>query len=576
MEMLGGYSAVRAEDPRLGDDGDDGDDLLWADMLALLESADPSIEDASMQSQDTAMDYVLPPLDGAGGASAPHEAWPGVANPVRRSPTTVKQEQTMGEVAPTVTPTAMTPAMPLSLASVAQSTSTPSATEIRRMKNREFMRGARQRHREELKRMKWTVESLEKKYAELCLRSEEDIGQSRSVPSSPASPSSALSAPRRKPKKPRQPEQSSQGAQLLYSQAVEMAKQLGAENLFLRAAIQDKATWKRRLHRILETGMPPSVLVDGMHMRSAFGSRPSMPTRMGYLPLDTLDPDAARSIFGFTPLTEEGVNALILDNSDQMNSVRTQLESLQRIGDSHLLTRQVFGWDVVQRVTQNSIMEFMFTKRFSGMSARDIMHGTWANDMELEKFRKVKRDVKRLEVLQEANANAYILGRDVRAPDNSTVFRSVFLRYLIETTQALPNPKSRRNMVDGSASESEDTEAPVLKASGFILGTHSVNRDWSQSGYASSNIPKLPDCDLLGLDDHEKLVWANLALSIEFLDVEDPVTGETYQRARWMGRTDYKSSADALRNTVDILSGCLRWELLLISPALNLISLDLS
>jgi hypothetical protein len=130
--------------------------------------------------------------------------------------------------------------------------------------------------------------------------------------------------------------------------------------------------------------------------------------------------------------------------------------------------------------------------------------------------------------------------------------------------------------VDGSASESEDTDAPVLKASGFILGTHSVNRDWSQSGYASSNIPKLPDCDLLGLDDHEKLVWANLALSIEFLDVEDPVTGETYQRARWMGRTDYKSSADALRNTVDILSGCLRWELLLISPALNLISLDLS
>jgi hypothetical protein len=473
--------------------------------------------------------------------------------------------------------TALPTARPPALASLTWGNPTPTllqvdanqlpnagAMEIRRLKNRECMRRARQRQRDELKRMKETAERLEKQYEALCLRNESGCGI-KSEPSSPSSPFSVISVQRR---------EAQQQAEMMYFKAAEVAKQLGAENMFLRAAIQDKSAWKQHLHHIFET-MPGFALSGGMHAESPLGLPQNMPMGMGRLPLNTMDPDTARSIFGFLPLTEADVTALILDNSHQMHTIRTQLESLQHTSDSHLSARQVFGWDVVQRVTQSGVMEFMFTKRFSGLSASDIMHGTWANDMELEKFRKVKCDVKRLEVLQEANANAYILGRDVRAPDNSTVFRSVFLRYLIETTQTLPNPRNKQCTQLGSGSESEEKDAPVLKASGFILGTQSVNRDWSQPGDVLFNVPMLPGVGPTGFDDHEKLVWADLALSIEFLDVEDPETGETYQRVRWMGRTDYKDSADALRNATDTLTGCLRWELLMISPALNLVSLQL-
>lgn len=446
------------------------------------------------------------------------------------------------------------------------------AMEIRRMKNRECMRRARLKQREELKRMKATVAALEKQYAELSLRARaaEATKAAAASPSSPSSPSSG----------PGQPAMNNlqvvSRTETLYGKAVEVAKRLGAENLYLRAAIQEKSQWTLQMQRILESE-PEFSITSQMNLSLPLGMPKKMPARMASLPLSILDPDEARAIYGFLPLSDAGVTDLILENGQQMQCVRSMLEVGARFGDRDVLTQEMFGWSVQQRVV-DSTMEFIFTKRFSGLNIGAIMRKTWANDVDLEKFRQIKYDLKRIDVLQEANPNAYILGHDVQAPDKTNVFRSVFLRYLIETSQTLPKPSSPKivsspDSSSGSGSDSDRDAAP-LKATGYLLGTQSTNRDWSQPANAAKDL-ELPE---FGSSDaaHEKLVWADLALSVEFVDMEDPSTGETWQEARWTGRTDYKSHAEALRNAADMLTSCLRWELHMIQPAVALVSLQLS
>ncbi|KAE8888613.1 hypothetical protein PF003_g27375 [Phytophthora fragariae] len=231
---------------------------------------------------------------------------------------------------------------------------------------------------------------------------------------------------------------------------------------------------------------------------------------------------------------------------------------------------QTFGWDVVQKV-EGSVMECVFTKKFRGLNVAELMQKTWANDMRLDRFKKVKCEMSRLEVLQQINPNAYVLGRDVISPtDDISTFRSVFVRFLIETSRKIPassESMATPTYVDASClstpplspgSDSE-TEEPMLEATGYVLGTQSVDIDGSH----------LQD------DTDEKLAWAHLSLSIEFLNVVNPVTGEEYQQLRWTGRTDYRGEEHAHRNAGDTLQGMLRWELLTIAPAVNLVSLSL-
>ena len=99
---------------------------------------------------------------------------------------------------------------------------------------------------------------------------------------------------------------------------------------------------------------------------------------------------------------------------------------------------QTFGWDIVQRV-EGSIMECIFTKQFTGLDVTELMQKTWVNDMRLDRFKKVKCETSRLEVLQQINLNAYVLSHDVISPtDDISTFRSVIVRVLIETSKMIP------------------------------------------------------------------------------------------------------------------------------------------
>jgi hypothetical protein len=232
---------------------------------------------------------------------------------------------------------------------------------------------------------------------------------------------------------------------------------------------------------------------------------------------------------------------------------------------------QTFGWDMVQRVHGN-VMECVFTKTFRGLNVAQLMQKTWANDMRLGEFKKVKGETSRLEVLQQVNPNAYVLCRDVMSPtDDISTFRSVFVRFLIETSEKIPasQSESASTCIDASApttppqyADSEsDCDEVLLSATGYVLGTQSFDTDYSRSPRAE--------------DVRDKVAWAHLSLSIEFLNVVNPVTGDEYQQLRWSGRTDYCGREHAMRNASDMMQGLLRWEMVVIAPAVNLMCLPL-
>ena len=96
------------------------------------------------------------------------------------------------------------------------------------------------------------------------------------------------------------------------------------------------------------------------------------------------------------------------------------------------------------------------------------MQKSWVNGMHLKGAQMVKYDIQRLEMLQEVNTNAYVLGRDVRSPDESPVFRTTLLRYRVETTGMVP-------LHDSLLADEEIETNSNLRATDFVIGTQSLN-----------------------------------------------------------------------------------------------------
>ncbi|KAG1687549.1 hypothetical protein DVH05_004798 [Phytophthora capsici] len=416
-----------------------------------------------------------------------------------------------------------------------------SAMERRRQKNRECMRRARQKQREELSSMKKEVAKLEKQYAELSLQSSSRRGKEGRLVTRVESD---------------------------YAQAVELSRRLGAENLYLKAEIQQQSEWKDNLSRILQSTME----MDGPRWAQQF-QQPSLGGEAVLrMQLDERDPLEAAEEFGFHALSDLDLTQVILENSRTISRVQSRLlvpSSFDTDNGARTRRMQTFGWDMVQRV-DGDIMECVFTKRFRGINVAQLMQKTWANDMRLGEFKKVKGETSRLEVLQQVNPNAYVLVRDVMSPtEDISTFRSVFVRFLIETSKKIPasEASSTPSVIDASAPSTppqhvdSDSDELMLEATGYVLGTQSFDTDYSRN-------PREEDV-------RNKVAWAHLSLSIEFLNVLNPLSGEEYQQLRWSARTNYCGPDHAQRNASDMMQGMLRWELLVIAPALNLVSLSL-
>jgi len=378
------------------------------------------------------------------------------------------------EVEPPSWPVSPAPSSCASSASetFSETTQPQSAAEMRRQKNREWMRRSRQKQREAISNMKVTVGRLERQYAALSLQSSANA-LTVSSHGGALAPQSRLASD--------------------YAQAMELSRRLGAENLYLKAEIQQQAAWKLNLSRVLQSRLE----VDGPRWAQQF-QQPAL----GGEQVLRMQLDELRTI------ARVQSRLLVPSSSDTDDGAWTR-------------RMQTFGWDMVQRVHGN-VMECVFTKTFRGLNVAQLMQKTWANDMRLGEFKKVKGETSRLEVLQQVNPNAYVLCRDVMSPtDDISTFRSVFVRFLIETSEKIPasQSESASTCIDASApttppqyADSEsDCDEVLLSATGYVLGTQSVETDFSRR-------PRDEDVAI-------KLAWAHVSLSIEFLNVLSPRHG---------------------------------------------------
>lgn len=480
------------------------------------------------------------------------------------------------------------------------------ALALRRQKNRESMRRARQRQRDQLQTLRDAVGDLEREYARLSTQ----VERARASPR-PASPSGGLDA-----------------ASRAVEDARSLTRRLGAENLLLRATLQDQQDWKLEMRRVFETTgyllggsvkaaavfdddgdarplplpLPPSDAVPAA-VRSAAGTAPS-PLRER---LEVLSAFEAESVFGFRPLAAPEVKDLILDNARVVAGVQALLLGpadvapadgsaspapsdhegaaspppsvpLRLEDEPNGLHMDVFGWDVRQLV-RGPEMLFTFTKRFpAAVNVAEVMQRAWSSELSLGGLQKVKYDSIALAPLQVLGENTVVLGRDVRSPDEVPLFRSTLLRYRIETTRAVSRAEAADPADDDGADE--DPDAPPLVGSGFVIGTQSLNPHKHAGAVLAPDMATLyrgraedgrADAAPVG----SRLVWADLMYSIELLRVRDPRDAEDapprFSLVRWAGKTNYGSPFDARRNTSDKLSTLLHWELQNIAPAVQFV-----
>ncbi|GMF13986.1 unnamed protein product [Phytophthora lilii] len=191
--------------------------------------------------------------------------------------------------------------------------------------------------------------------------------------------------------------------------------------------------------------------------------------------LDTLDEDQSEEELGFHPLTEWDLTRTILDNKRDIRYVENRLLS---------------------------------SLEFVNLNVLDIMNKTWMNNIQLARFKTVKAETSRLQVLQQMNTNAFVFVRDVDSPCDISLFRSVFVHFLVEATK-----------------EFTSANGDSVTGIGYVLGTQSVVTD---------HLPHSVDQDESG----RKIAWADLALTSEAYDVEEPATGERYQQCS-LGRPSH-------------------------------------
>lgn len=474
------------------------------------------------------------------------------------------------------------------------------ALALRRQKNRESMRRARQRQRDQLQTLRDAVADLERQYARLSTQ----VEQARSTGSA---------------------------ASRAIEDARALTRRLGAENLLLRATLQDQQDWKLEMRRVFETmgyllggsaekavafedegdgrggrgktlPLPPSSSSAADSEVTRQWGRTSPPSSAA-LPaplrerLEVLSAFEAESVFGFHPVSTREVKDLILENSRVVASVQSLLlgedptadpadggaspsgsdhegaasppPALGRLNledDPNALHMDVFDWDVRQLV-RGPEMLFTFTKRFPTLAVAEVMQRAWTSELTLSGLQKVKYDTIALAPLQVVGENTVVLGRDVRSPDENPLFRTTLLRYRIETTREVPRDEG-------------DGDGPPLVGSGFIIGTQSLNPHKHAGAVLAPDMATLyrgraEDGRADGTPVGSRLVWADLMYSIEFLSVVDPADGDgappKYAQVRWAGKTNYGTPFDARRNTSDKLSSLLHWELQNIAPAVQFI-----
>lgn len=385
--------------------------------------------------------------------------------------------------------------------------------EIRRKRNRESMQRARRRQRDDVERMKGTLQQLEKHYQEL----NEQSQARRRLSSSEGNDRESLSL------------------EAEYYALADLSHSLKEEKFLLEQMLVDKQKTHRRLQQ---------VMVDRKQELDLA------------CPLTT-DDVSLFSDYEYLPMTEDQVNERIRTCYQQMRSMEETGRPLSARyevpdGDDEAVNGSpcsptassssscsksdgqcpfppsaTFGWEVRTENSPNGDFYVSFAKFFAGITPQQAMMASWTRYAKPEStpFRRQLR----FEVLQVINDSTYIAGQDIEHPvEHNKVMRMIFMNFRMQTDK------------------------------GFVIGRHSVNP-------TSPEVRRMAEKDS-GFEYVDSSNW------VEFVAAEDEQTGEPGCRVKFIARTEYNTQEDMYVRLVNSISRTMIWELAVVpSSSLSLL-----
>ncbi|KAG1687569.1 hypothetical protein DVH05_004766 [Phytophthora capsici] len=375
--------------------------------------------------------------------------------------------------------------------------------EIRRKRNRESMQRARRRQRDDVERMKLTLQQLEKHYRDLNEKSVAKRRRASSNNSNGDSDSMALEAN--------------------YYALADLSHTLKEEKFLLEQMLVEKQKTHRRFQQ---------VMVD----------------RKQELELEcplTTDDSTLFTDYEFVPMTEDQANEYIRNCYQQMRAMEETVKPLVSHfevpdGDSSDVespsspsmpempqqSRErkgcafppsaTFGWEVRHETNPDGDFYVSFSKFFVGITAQQAMVSSWIRDSKPTStpFRRKLR----FEVLQVINDSTYIAGTDIEHPvQHDKVMRMIFLNFRMQTDK------------------------------GYVIGRHSIN-------------PSSPEVREM-VERDSNFEYVDSSNWVEFSAGQDENTGEAGCLVKFIARTEYNTQEDMYVRLVNSISRTMIWEL---------------
>ncbi|KAE9245802.1 hypothetical protein PF002_g7052 [Phytophthora fragariae] len=371
--------------------------------------------------------------------------------------------------------------------------------EIRRKRNRESKQRARRRQRDDVDRMKFTLQQLEKHYQELNERSQASRRRASSGSGS-GRDAMALEAD--------------------YYALADLSHTLKEEKFLLEQVLVEKQKTHRRFQQ---------VMVDRKQELEC--------------PLAT-DDSTLYSDFEYVPMTEDQANEHIRNCYQQMRLMEetvkpmvshyevpdgdtSEAESPSSPSSPGSLARPntgkhcvfppsaTFGWEVRHEANPDGDFYVSFSKFFAGITPQEAMMGSWTRYAKPEStpFRRQLR----FEILQAINDSTYVAGSDIEHPvQHDKVMRVIFLTFRMQTEK------------------------------GFVIGRHSVN-------------PTSPEVRATAERD-SNFEYVDNSNWVEFSAEQDANTGEPGCLVKFIARTEYNTQEDMYVRLVNAISRTMIWE----------------
>ncbi|ETM39493.1 hypothetical protein L914_14356 [Phytophthora nicotianae] len=375
--------------------------------------------------------------------------------------------------------------------------------EIRRKRNRESMQRARRRQRDDIERMKLTLQQLEKHYQELNEKSQAKRRRASSSNSNGDSDSTTLEAN--------------------YCALADLSHTLKEEKFLLEQMLVEKQKTHRRFQQVMVDRKQELELA---------------------CPLTT-DDSTLFTDYEYVPMTEDQANEHIRNCYQQMRAMEETVKPLMSPfevsdGDSSDVespsspstpdTPQpsnarkgcafppsaTFGWEVRHETNPDGDFYVSFSKFFVGITPQQAMVSSWRRDSKPTStpFRRKLR----FEVLQVINDSTYIAGTDIEHPvQHDKVMRMIFLNFRMQTDK------------------------------GYVIGRHSIN-------------PSSPEVREMAERD-SNFEYVDNSNWVEFSAGKDERTGEPGCLVKFIARTEYNTQEDMYVRLVNSISRTMIWEL---------------